>query len=393
MRFRDDINVVSDKAKDLIKRLLQPDPDKRIAWEDFFKHPVFEDEDSKGSVKKEILDSIVDTVEIDDEFKKNQSLSKQQKDHDQSPQVNNKAGALAPITIVESGSVLDSQLGKTSSTGFQTNGSLDASSASKDGLGFSHQSHQSQPAAISPTAKAGTGSPQQLGILRQIKDIAARYHHEKNKILMILMTAGRLRQMMKEKHFESANKDLYLLISLLTKKGSMLSELTLMSLKMQNNIFKQKDFEEFCKSEDYVEVCAQLAKDQKGVFEYRDHITNLRSKVATSEEDNVLLSQIGQGYVDLKFLDEKAMRAFERTRLLDQVVLKMQTEQTRYYYFLTMILVIYAIKSEYYIQFVQDGQRFDWDVFKTKYETTNTNTLWTVLSTLTKENDIQIATK
>ena len=173
----------------------------------------------------------------------------------------------------------------------------------------------------------------------------------------------------------------------------MLSELTLMSLKMQNNIFKQKDFEEFCKSEDYTEVCTQLAKDQKGVFEYRDHITNLRSKVATSEEDNVLLSQIGQGYVDLKFLDEKALRAFERTRLLDQVVLKMQTEQTRYYYFLTMILVIYAIKSEYYIQFVQDGQRFDWDVFKSKYETTNSSALWTILSTLTKENDIQIATK
>ena len=33
---------ISDNCKDLIRRLMQPDPAKRIEWKDFFKHAIFD---------------------------------------------------------------------------------------------------------------------------------------------------------------------------------------------------------------------------------------------------------------------------------------------------------------------------------------------------------------
>lgn len=44
LKFPDEKNKVSDGVKDLLRSLLQIDPDHRISWEQFFTHPVFKDE-------------------------------------------------------------------------------------------------------------------------------------------------------------------------------------------------------------------------------------------------------------------------------------------------------------------------------------------------------------
>ena len=48
-------NNISEHSKDLLKRLLQPDPDKRIDWETFFNHPLFKNDDD-------------DDMECDDDY-------------------------------------------------------------------------------------------------------------------------------------------------------------------------------------------------------------------------------------------------------------------------------------------------------------------------------------
>lgn len=36
-------NHISDLAKDILRRLLEPNPERRITWREFFTHPIFYD--------------------------------------------------------------------------------------------------------------------------------------------------------------------------------------------------------------------------------------------------------------------------------------------------------------------------------------------------------------
>ena len=51
---------------------------------------------------------------------------------------------------------------------------------------------------------------------------------------------------MKDPDYYEMSKTIYLLMSVLAKKGSMLSELTIYSLNLKENIFKLNNFETFC---------------------------------------------------------------------------------------------------------------------------------------------------
>ena len=66
---------------------------------------------------------------------------------------------------------------------------------------------------------------------------------------------------MKEKEFSDFCRSIYLLASLLGKKCTILSELTLMSLSMKNNIFKLPLFDDFCSSYEYAEVINMIDSD------------------------------------------------------------------------------------------------------------------------------------
>ena len=59
--FDDRKNKVSDLSKDLLRRLLEQDPDKRIDWDSFFNHPVFKgkhiDQGQNPRIEKEFQDN------------------------------------------------------------------------------------------------------------------------------------------------------------------------------------------------------------------------------------------------------------------------------------------------------------------------------------------------
>lgn len=214
------------------------------------------------------------------------------------------------------------------------------------------------------------------------REYAFRYYHEKNKILMIYLTIKKLRQLMKEKEFIDHNKQIYLLINLLAKKGSILSELTLMSLKMKNNIFKLPLFDEFCNSSEYNEVIKTIAEDQKSIFEYRDYISALWKDVPLSEEDKKLLQVISKGYVDLKYLDEQAKQIYNQVRSFDSTAAGIKNEQLRHFYYLTMIFTVYSIRSEMYMPYMVDSHKFEWDTFRENHENITSDKLWTLLANI-----------
>ena len=49
--FADNLNLVSNCSKDLLARLLQPNPDQRIEWDAFFNHPALKVPDTPQEIR------------------------------------------------------------------------------------------------------------------------------------------------------------------------------------------------------------------------------------------------------------------------------------------------------------------------------------------------------
>lgn len=312
---------MSDGVKDLLRSLLQSDPQHRIDWEDFFNHSVFGNEGLHKKHSEEINGEVVNTKKLDLEFEKNKEQIK---------------------AIDKTGPCLDPEEMKIEKNADQvTENSFSMSGSSPEHIG-SKVSH--------------------------FREYAFRYYHEKNKIMMIYLTVKKLRQLMKEKEFASHASNIYLLLNFLAKKGSILSELTLMSLSMKQNIFKLQYFDEFCGSAEYHEVIKTISDDQRSVFEYRDYITSLRKDISLSEEEKKLLQLISKGYVDFKFLDDQSKKIYMQVRDFDSTAVSLNNEQLRHFYYLTMIFSIYSIRSETYMPYLVDNHKFEWDTFREKHE-------------------------
>ena len=98
------------------------------------------------------------------------------------------------------------------------------------------------------------------------KENEFRYLHEKNKIMLVYLTIKKLRQLMKDADYLEMSKPIYLLMSILAKKGRMLSELTIYSLKLKENIFKLNHFEAFCtSSQEFQSVSQYLQEDHSKI--------------------------------------------------------------------------------------------------------------------------------
>lgn len=300
---------------------MQADPQDRIDWEDFFNHKVFGNGGDQKKFSEEINGEVVDTKKLDLEFEKNKEQIK---------------------AIEKTGPCLNpEEMAIEKSADQVTEKSFSMSGAS-------------------PENSSGKGN--------FFREYAFRYYHEKNKIMMIYLTVKKLRQLMKEKEFNAYATNIYLLLNFLAKKGSILSELTLMSLSMKQNIFKLQYFDDFCGSSEYQEVIKTISEDQRSVFEYRDYITSLRKDLPLSEEDKKLLQLISKGYVDFKFLDDQAKKIYMQVRQFDSTAETLNNEQLRHFYYLTMIFSIYSIRSETYMPYLVDNHKFEWDTFREKHE-------------------------
>lgn len=319
--------------KDLLRSLLQQDPEKRIDWEDFFNHPVFTKDSSVSKQHQEVMAALVNTEALNKEFDKNKEQMK---------------------TIQQSDPYIP----------------LEEIKAEKNAEPITESSDKLTTDSSFQDRRA------------DFREYAFRYFHEKNKILMIYLTIKKLRQLMKEKEFAEYHKQIYLLINLLAKKGSILSDLTLMSLRMKNNIFKLPFFEDFCGSSEYSDVIKTIADDQRSIFEYRDYISALWKDVPLNEDDKKLLQVMSKTYVDLKFLDEQAKKIYLQVRQFDSAAASMSNEQLRHFYYLTMIFTVYSIRSEHYMPYMVDCHKFEWDTFREKHENISSESLWASLSNI-----------
>jgi hypothetical protein len=312
--FLDNKNAVSDSSKDLLKRLLEMDPDRRIDWESFFNHPVF-------TLKRTYEGN---NAVVEKEFENNKK------------------------------SVFVNMDQQTFIDPMKMN-------------------------ATAPNQVADTPSNQQKGMVDAemlFKENQFRYLHEKNKIMLIFLTIKKLRRLMKDPDYYELSKYLYLLVSVLAKKGTLLSELTIYSLERSHNIFKLNEFETFCtNTRPYQEVSNYLREDRDTIFKYFAFLGNLRSEVNLNADDESVLGWLQNKHIDLPQLDEKALFYYQRIQELPKPVkLSFNPEENRRY-LLTMFLVLHAIRCEHLIPYINNGCKFEWETFKMKFESMNPDTI------------------
>lgn len=323
MKFDDSKNTVSDESKNLIISMLQMEPKNRLDWQSFFNHPVFSRDYGTldTSLAKALGTLLNHRVEVEKEFSKNKAsigpedMDKTLIDPLNMPMKDDLVNEINDTTINEQGD--------------------------------------------SPTHQRDS-----------FKEYTFRYYHENNKILVIYLTVKKLRQLMKEDDFKDQHSTLYLLMTVLAKKGSVLSDLTILSLVNYQNIFKLRDFDGFVKdTPEYTETLSQLKKDQKVVKDYQVYIQGLQSSMTFSEEQKAILALCNQNLVELKVLDETAKTLYQKLRTMGEPIGLSKKPDLRQFYLLAMIYTIYSIKSEVYMPYLTEtGLKFEWDTFKQKHE-------------------------
>jgi hypothetical protein len=322
--FLDEKNKISEEVKTLLRELLQMEPNDRISWESFFNHPVFHKE--LMGVSQNFISSEGQINKVNIEFQNN----KQEilKDNNEPVDPMNLEAFIDPEIIHETLNLTDLSI-----------------------------------------KEIAESSKSTVDLVSVFKEYSFRYYHEKNKILLIFLTVKQLRQLMKEADTKELQKRFYLLMMILAKKGSELSELTILSLKMRNNIFKLEHFDSYCKeTEEYLETLEQLKNDQQFISDYQKYIVGLKKDVDLDSEEQEIFSWTIQKFVDLKVLDDKAKTLYQKVRSLGFPLKTQEDSAARHFYLLTMIYTRYSIKTEVYLPYLTENSKFEWDTFKEKHE-------------------------
>lgn len=313
--FLDQKNPVSALSKDLLRKVLEKDPDRRLDWEGFFNHPVFNSQHvAQGT-----------GANIDKEFE----INKQSVFH-----VMNKEDFIDPMN------------------------------------------HKAEPGNINRIIETPTQINRVVDLEAIYKENEFRYLHEKNKIMMIFLTIKKLRKLMKDPDYVEISKYLYLLISVLAKKGAMLSELTIYSLNVQNDIFKLNNFLEFCtRSRECQEVMSYLTRDREIIRAYVNFLSTIKNEVQLLPDDENLLGWLQNKHVDLPQLDEKAMIYYKQVQnSAKPVKLTFNPEENRKF-LLAMFMVLHSIRCEHLLPYTNNGKKFEWESFKARLESMNSDLL------------------
>lgn len=313
---------VSTETRDLLARLLQKDPEKRIDWPDFFAHPVFELKFGKsvrefGTVSRHELDYTESCSEedVNVEFAKNK--------HDvraNASYFNGKSqlNALAETKLAPK-KVKDDEMGAT---------------------------------FAGPDAQSSA---------QQIKEVAKRYYHEKNKILFIVYTVRSIRELMKSLPARTLDSYFYCISIYLLKKAIILSDLNLMSLSNGNNIFEQSAFKDFLESS-YLLTIANCFKNDKPNFEkYLDYLVQNVIKENLESQIKTILDDFSEDSFILNEIDERVYNIYNQ---LSELSSKSKFEPATAHSFLfNLVSIFYCINSEKFFPYKIGDERFEWTSF------------------------------
>lgn len=324
LKFSKDVHI-SKECKDLLIGLLQYDPKKRIEWKDFFNHPLFDIHNSGDGDENMINNSVIpnknNQEQIKKEFEKNQHNN-----HGEYTLKNPKDMNEVPVP------------------------KANIRRAQKDERNTKEVYQEIEKMQRQEEAR---------------KNIRSRYFHEKKKIIWIMYTVRKIRNLAKQKHiYKELCEKLMLSACILLRKGLVMNEYTIRSLKMGNNMFKMNYFDEFCRTDD-VKIVRNFESDDKI---YRTFLKQMNGKFSEEVSSNSLKKELSKyqkmTYDSIGIVNSVLDTHFQFLRdQLPRFALKKESEQE---YSLAILHFYYSIHSDTVFPFMTNNRSFEWKDFELK---------------------------
>ena len=321
--FPKDKNI-SEEAKNLINKLLQMDPKKRIDWPDFFNHPFFD-----TYFPKSLRDFV--NEEAEDEMKKKSSINKNFFDNRKSVKenifINNKNKKsinIEPINIQEE------ELNENEINNYNK--------------------------------------------IQKCKKIAKMYSHEKNKILFLVYTVRNIRKIMKISKTNLIIEELFFTTIFLMKKSIILNETNYLSLKNDHNIFNEDGFGDFLKSEYFPGIIKRFEMDLPNFEQYLNYLINNFDKENLSGKNKLKWKKFFEENFEVDEIDKKIEEEY-----INLIIHLKYGNDLDHEYVLMLVSIYYCINCEKFFPYTIGNARFEWDAFYDLHEKMTDNELLKII--------------
>lgn len=317
LRFPKDVPV-SEECRHLLIHLLQYEPKKRIEWKDFFNHKLFELHRKKE--KNELTQSMI--YREHQELVRNQ-FNKNQKEAD-----------------IKNGDLLNPK-------------DMDEKSVQRK-IEKEEDLKKNQYKEVVDNEK----------LEELFKFARARYCHEKKKIIFIMYTVRKLRNLAKLKHiFSDLSDKLMFSACLLLQKGLLLNSNTIKSLSKGFNTFKLQEFDKFLKTKDNVKIQNNFKDDDKI---YQTFSKQMNSKFAKEVKSSTYKKEFQRfkdiGMDGLNLLNDKMSQLFNNFyKEIDSLKVDDNVESQ---FCLAILHFHYTINSEETFPLLTKHKIFEWKTFE-----------------------------
>ena len=317
LQFPSDKCSVSPECKDLLIKLLEIDPKKRIEWDDFFHHKLFISHQQKKKQKENALNMRQSVM-----FRNNEDQVQQLFDQNKT-----KNEPESDLTMEPEDIKLDPSVDK--------------------------------PASLI------TIPEKQLERLKA--RVISRYTHEKKTVVFFMYTCRKLRNLAKEREtFKKAANGLMYLSIMLLRKGIIMNQIAIDSLKLGEDKFAIEGFAHFIELQDKKKLLDEL--EGKDSVLYSKLFMHLKDKIkeevgSADQRTQEVIKLVDESNTSLKTLEaELRKETYFIVQYFSKTLSKL-TDTLKYDMMMALAHLYTATHHETYLAFMTDSVPFDWNEF------------------------------
>ena len=322
LRFPKDVPI-SEECRNLLVQLMQYSPTERIEWKDFFNHPLFElhsksTRNKLGDITQSMFDRQHEDM-VNKEFNKNQQTV-----------VNN--------AVLENPADMQTE---------------------------SVKKREAEEAEAKTDEVSRIEEEQNLE--ESFRLVRARYFHEKKKVIFVMYAVRKIRNLAKLKNVFGDMTDSFMYAAcILLRKGLLMNQNSITSLKQGNNVFKMANFNKFLQTEENARIQKNFDDDEKVYQTFSQQMNaKLRDEVASAEYKQNIKVYNNMGLAELPSLDQAMLKLLKYFK--DKLGFLKMDAAAESEYCLAVVHFYYSIMSEDSFPFVQANNKvFEWKTFETE---------------------------
>jgi hypothetical protein len=330
LNFPKDVPI-SPECKDLLVNLMQYNANQRIEWKDFFNHALFELH-SKNNKNKigDITQSMID---------------RQNEDNVKKEFTNNKKNVIDNITL-EDPENLKTEMIK-----------------------------QNKTEENDIKADLNNKIDEEQNLEENFRIIRARYCHEKKKVIFIMYAVRKIRNLAKLKNVFGEMTDSFMYSAcILLRKGLLMNQYAIQSLKQGDNIFKLKDFNKFLQTDENMKIQKNFEEDEKIYQTFSQQMNvKMREEVSSLEYKQNIKTYNTMSFNDLPTLDQAMLKLLKYFK--DKLSFLKMDSALEAEYCLAIVHFYYSIFSEDTFNFIQNNKIFEWKTFENEVQPENAKKL------------------